>query len=223
MSPEPTTRERLILAAERLFAEYGIDAVSLRQVNAAAGQRNASASHYHFGSKEALIEAILEHRMPAINQRRLELLEELEATDRAAEPRALVEAIVRPLAEHLDDGAGHYVRFLAAVTGHHNSRVSAVVAGRHGAGVLGAAARLRAVLVDLPAPVFAQRFQLAVAQTIYALADRERLAHAASNTVPRVSQPFFVQNLVDAVTGALCAPLSPAAARELEGHGSPPA
>ena len=53
------TREELILAAERLFSEFGIDAVSLRQINAAAGQRNSSAAHYHFGSKDALIAATL--------------------------------------------------------------------------------------------------------------------------------------------------------------------
>ena len=47
------TREELILAAERLFSEFGIDAVSLRQINAAAGQRNSSAAHYQFGSKDA--------------------------------------------------------------------------------------------------------------------------------------------------------------------------
>ena len=39
------TREELILAAERLFSEFGIDAVSLRQINAAARQRNSSAAH----------------------------------------------------------------------------------------------------------------------------------------------------------------------------------
>ena len=44
------TAERLLLAAERLFAARGVDGVSLRQVNVEAGQRNLSAAHYHFGS-----------------------------------------------------------------------------------------------------------------------------------------------------------------------------
>ena len=54
------TRERLILAAEELFARDGLDAVSLRQVNTAAGQRNASAAHYHFGSKQGMVLALFE-------------------------------------------------------------------------------------------------------------------------------------------------------------------
>ena len=76
------TRMRLILAAEQLFAENGIEGVSLRQVNVAAGQKNASATHYHFGSKDALIEAIFSHRMEAINARRTEILDALDGLPR---------------------------------------------------------------------------------------------------------------------------------------------
>ena len=49
------TRMTLINAAEELFAQSGIDGVSLRQINVTAGQKNSSAVHYHFGSKESLI------------------------------------------------------------------------------------------------------------------------------------------------------------------------
>ncbi|AKA07785.1 TetR/AcrR family transcriptional regulator [Streptomyces noursei] len=52
------TRQRLIKAAERLFAAHGVDAVSVRAINAAAGQGPASV-HYHFGSKENLVAAVL--------------------------------------------------------------------------------------------------------------------------------------------------------------------
>ena len=50
-----TTKTRLIRAAERLFAENGLGAVSVRDITRAAGAKNESALHYHFGSKEALI------------------------------------------------------------------------------------------------------------------------------------------------------------------------
>ncbi|MFC9790882.1 TetR/AcrR family transcriptional regulator [Rhodococcus sp. NPDC127528] len=52
------TRNRLVKTAERLFAAQGVDAVSVRAVNAAAGQGPA-AVHYHFGSKEDLLAAVL--------------------------------------------------------------------------------------------------------------------------------------------------------------------
>ena len=48
----------LIETAERLFAEKGIDNVSLREINRAAGQKNVAALHYHFGTRESLLEAI---------------------------------------------------------------------------------------------------------------------------------------------------------------------
>ena len=52
------TRKRLIKIAERLFAEQGVDAVSIRAVNAAA-KLGAASIHYHFGSKEKLVEAVV--------------------------------------------------------------------------------------------------------------------------------------------------------------------
>src|SRR5689334_23357020 len=100
---ETDARLRLITAGEQLFAERGIGAVSLREVGTAAGQRNNSAVQYHFGSKLGLIEAILELRMATIDARRQAMLAELDAADgadgRGDDLRALVEALVRPLAE----------------------------------------------------------------------------------------------------------------------------
>ena len=46
------TRERLLLTAEKLLGERGINGVSLREITREAGQRNASALHYHFGSRD---------------------------------------------------------------------------------------------------------------------------------------------------------------------------
>lgn len=54
------TREKLILVAIRLFAEQGFAGVSMRTVNSAAGTRNSSAVHYHFGNKDGIIRAIFD-------------------------------------------------------------------------------------------------------------------------------------------------------------------
>ena len=61
------TRARLLRAGERLFAEHGIHQVRLREINALAGQRNSSALHYHFGSREGLVEAILSEHQNAMD------------------------------------------------------------------------------------------------------------------------------------------------------------
>src|SRR5439155_5960126 len=85
----PAAGEQMILAAERLFAERGIGAVSLREIGSAAGQRNNGAAQYHFGTKRGLVDAIVEYRMQPINERRVALLAEIDAAGRGSELRAL--------------------------------------------------------------------------------------------------------------------------------------
>jgi AcrR family transcriptional regulator len=70
------TKERIIAVAERLFGEKGYEATSLRHIIAEAGV-NLAAIHYHFGSKEELLNEILSRFAGPINQRRIELLDEL--------------------------------------------------------------------------------------------------------------------------------------------------
>jgi AcrR family transcriptional regulator len=112
------TRVRLLDAAERLFATGGLDAVSVRDITEAAGA-NTAAIHYHFGSKQDLMAAIVERRAERIGQRRQELLAQLEQRPHI-ELRDVVEALVLPTAELVSDAAGgqHYVAMLAALGGH---------------------------------------------------------------------------------------------------------
>ena len=72
------TKDRLLDAAERLFAESGIDAISLRTITAEAGV-NLAAVNYHFQSKDALAMAVVERRFAPINRERLRMLDEFEA------------------------------------------------------------------------------------------------------------------------------------------------
>src|SRR5437016_13908119 len=71
------TRDRILDTAERLFAERGYGATSLRSIIAAAGV-NLAAVHYHYRSKEALLDAVLTRRLEPVNRERLALLEECE-------------------------------------------------------------------------------------------------------------------------------------------------
>lgn len=93
----PGTKERLLDAAERLFAERGIAATSLRAIIAAAGV-NLAAVHYHFGSKEALVTAVVERRIQPLNRERLEMLDKLEQRGARRPPRLeeIVEAFLAP-------------------------------------------------------------------------------------------------------------------------------
>ena len=92
------TRDKLLDAAARLFAERGIDNVSIAEIVRRAGQRNSSALHYHFGSRDAVLVALLERHIPDIRRRRLELLDGARAGP-DDDTRAAAEAIVRPITE----------------------------------------------------------------------------------------------------------------------------
>ena len=108
-----TARAALVAAAERMFAERGIDGVSLREVSAAAGQRNNSAAQYHFGGRHGLVAAVYEARMRRVDDRRRALLDVLARTGRDKDLPGLVAAVVVPLVDVVAETDGWYGRFLA--------------------------------------------------------------------------------------------------------------
>ncbi|MCC6391972.1 MAG: helix-turn-helix transcriptional regulator, partial [Bryobacterales bacterium] len=77
-APLPPTKDRILDAAELLFANHGFDATSLRMITAQASV-NLAAVNYHFQSKEALLDATIARRAIPINRRRLELLASYES------------------------------------------------------------------------------------------------------------------------------------------------
>ena len=102
--PRFDTRLALMRAAEQLFAQQGVDRVSLREIAIAAGQRNVSAATYHFGSKRELVEAILERHSLPIQDTWLPVL--AQARLQPVDLHTLLEVIVRPLVAKIDDADG---------------------------------------------------------------------------------------------------------------------
>ena len=94
------TRRLLLDAAEKLFAEQGIDNVSLIDIGRAAGQKNRNATQYHFGDKASLLNAVLDRHTDLIAERRRVMLDALQ--DKAdISLRDVVEVFVLPVAEHV--------------------------------------------------------------------------------------------------------------------------
>lgn len=207
---ETDTREKLVLAAERLFAEKGIDNVSLREINRAAGQKNVAALHYHFGTREALLEAIFERRMAGINERRIARLDALVAEGRAGEIRPVVEAMVLPLAEQLDPArrGGHYIRFLAQAISDPGIDVGGLVRDKFDHGMARTRRLARSILAGLPPEIVDERMRLASGHMVHALADRARRLASGRHADRAGVTALFVANLIDSVAGALAAPVS---------------
>ena len=91
------TKQRILDSAERLFAHKGFDATSLRTIIRDA-QVNLAAIHYHYHSKDALLDAVILRRLEPINRQRLELLDACQqaAGDKAASLEAVIEAFLAP-------------------------------------------------------------------------------------------------------------------------------
>jgi AcrR family transcriptional regulator len=209
-----TTKDKLLRTAERLFAEYGIEAVSPRQIALAAGQLNQSAIRYHFGTKEALIEALLARRIAEINRRRRAMISALEAEGRHDDRHALVAAIARPLAEkvHTTPEGTHYVRFLAHLFADRQRRDVLIARGSEAALLRRLYKALRALTPGLPELIWNERLRLMVGGIIHALADRERMRAAGDPAWNALPEAAFVGNLIDTGVAILNAPISPATA-----------
>jgi AcrR family transcriptional regulator len=199
-----TQRDVLVSTAERLFAEQGIDAVSLRTVMAEAGT-NVAAVRYHFGTKDSLVEAVVRARSDEIRAVRDELLSALEASP-VPDVGAIAEAFVLPLAAMATAGDTSWIRLVAGIASNGHAAI-AVIDGEFADQTRRLGVLLRRVLPDLD-PV-SMRFRMTVAMTLAYrtlgdLADlRVRVATPGSAAV---TDERVVRELVDAVTSVLAGP-----------------
>ncbi len=131
MSGTPfSTKQRILEAAESLFARHGFAGASLRQVTSAA-KVNLAAVNYHFGSKDKLIEEVFRRRLDELNRRRLKALEALQ--DDASLEEAL-SAFITPALElaHEGEGGAAFVRVLARAYAEHNDQLRAFLSNNYG-------------------------------------------------------------------------------------------
>lgn len=198
----PTDR-RLLLAAERLFAERGIDAVSLRAVMAAAGA-NVASVHYHFGSKAALVEALIKDRSGHVSVRRAELLDAIETSGELT-ARRLAEAFIRPVAELARSGELTWVTFIAGILGGGHPALSVLADG-----FVPQARRFTALMERLcpgvPARTVRFRLTQAMSLTFRVLGDLDGSHALLSLSGPALTADEVTEELLDVVTAILAGP-----------------
>jgi AcrR family transcriptional regulator len=183
--------------------------VSLREIGAAAGQRNTGAARYHFGSKEALVDAVLQYRMVPINARREAMLAEVDGNDL----RGLTEAFVYPLSEQLGDVGrpSWYLRFVLQAVLVHGSAATLEGDQPWTSGVKALRRRVLATLAALGFPASARRdrWTLYGGFITHALADREQTLQFAPEQVRTPRAPFLA-HVVDTAVALAAAPLATA-------------
>ncbi len=190
----------MIAAAERIAAEAGLGVMSLRSVQAAAGQRNKSAAQFHFGSRDGLIDAVIEARMGPINVCRTAMLAELDGRSVPPTRRDLVAALVEPLAAATLAPGSCWARFLAQ--GVADPRLSDQVRGHvEGASFRAVRDRIVASLDHVPEPLRTGRVDQAVGVAVALLAAAE--ARPRRRTSSRLPDAVLVADLIDACVGVL--------------------
>lgn len=197
------TGATILDVAERLFAERGIEAVSLREIGIAAGSANNGAVQYHFGDKPQLVRAIFERHQPAIDNHRGLLLAAAEKLGLIHDPRVLIVALLRPLCEHRDeDGRRSYAAFLAGLV-----RLMSISELRSmSAGLVPHTERLlsllRATLPHLSADLFEVRTSLMTIFVVHAIRNHDLVA----SPVPTgMTDDDAIDNIIAMASGAMMA------------------
>jgi len=197
------TEQRIVDTAERLFAEQGVDAVSLRAVMAAAGT-NVASVHYHFGSKEALVAALVRRRSDVVAGRRAELLDALEAAGTVT-ARGLAEAFVRPVWEMATGAGVHWVKLVSGIVGANHPALAVVAEG-----FTPQARRFMKLLPravpDLPAATVRFRLTQAMTLTFQVLGDLPQTQSLLAISRVRLSRQQVFDELLDVVTAILAGP-----------------
>src|ERR1035438_8424269 len=120
--PKRTTKDKLMDAAEKLFARRGFHGTSLRDITGAAGV-DLALVNYHFGSKKQFLEAVLERRGHVLNEERLRRLADvrLSAAPHAPSTEAVVDAFLDPILDRLAHAGPGWHSYFALIAYVNNS------------------------------------------------------------------------------------------------------
>jgi AcrR family transcriptional regulator len=197
---ESASREALMDAAEDLFAALGVEGVSIRSINAAAGL-SPPAVHYHFGSKEELVYAVLRRRGEVVTQRLGALLDALEARGRTPTAHELFTAIAGSyldLIEREPVRGLRWLRLLGRLWLAQDSRLASLDAETGGLherlmGLLGRA------FPGVPEPLLEKRFRLAASTLLQMLGNSATRVAADGDAQGYRAVKAYVDVLVDFV------------------------
>jgi AcrR family transcriptional regulator len=197
---DSSSKRRILDAAETLFAERGIDAVSLRAVMSEAGT-NVAAVHYHFGSKDALVTALIDERSHEISARREVLLDALEQAEEFT-ARDLASAFVVPVVETTAAGGEAWVRFIATLINSTHPAMNQVTQGffEQGRRFITLTERLHP---DWPTTRTVFRLSQAMTATFRVLGDIPGVQRTIAVSNTELSRDDVVEQLLDWISATL--------------------
>ena len=166
-----STKDRILGAAEELFAQHGFAGTSLRQVTSRADV-NIAAVNYHFGSKENLVNEVFRRRMDEMSARRLEHLADAVARH-PGELEPVLAAFVEPaLSLALDrHGGAAFIRVIARAYAEKNDSLRKFLSDQYGHVPREFAKAIAGCLPDLPKEQLYWRLDFLSGALTYAMAD----------------------------------------------------
>ncbi len=197
----------LLRAACRLFAARGLDGVTVREIADAAGQKNHGAVAYHFGSKEALAQALVIDGAALIDARRNAWLDVMEAGGGPDSVRAVVEVLIQAgLALDGPGMASHYNRFVVLLGMTHRQFFMDTLAGRWNQGYQRCLAHLRRLMPPMSMARQNQRFVFLGAYLGGVLAARDAELADTSRAHPTWQATSTLAHFASTMTALLQAP-----------------
>ena len=190
------------MTAERLFADEGIDKVSMREIVQAAGMGNVAAIQFHFQNKDGLLRAILKYRAPQTDRRRSQLLEELCSKTASPGPFELMRVLVAPVAEHVEDPEDRYVSFQARLKATGSIYGHPVAQTPESPALSEWRQLMIAAFPDCPPSVLDRRLGMIIDWMVQALATYERSVIAHESVMPLA---VAVDDLVEVLGSAVFA------------------
>lgn len=170
MSNHFNTKERILHAAEDLFAQHGFAGTSLRQVTSRADV-NIAAVNYHFGSKENLVHEVFKHRMDEMSEKRLSQLSKVLEKD-PKDLESILLAFIQPaLALTLDRHGGSFVRVLARAYAEKNDGLRNFLSENYGQVLRAFAQAIAHCLPNLSKEELYWRMDFMAGSLTYAMAD----------------------------------------------------
>jgi len=207
-APPGTAKVALILGAETAFARDGIDGASLREIAALAGQRNHHAVQYHFGSRDALVQAVFDYRMEQMEDARGAMLAAAAAAGTLDDLRTIAEIIFVPQIKLIDAQGDHsYAAFLSAyLLRYQASRFGQFGGGRAAVNLDRTLRQLRQLLEHLPEAVAQRRLVTACFMFLNILVIHTRGRSCGEETAEDEPFDVAVSDTLGQITAALAAP-----------------
>jgi AcrR family transcriptional regulator len=208
------TKDRILDAAERLFAQHGFDATSLRMITAAADV-NLAAVNYHFQAKNSLIEAVLTRRIAPLNRERLDLLASVEAAAGSGGPdlEEVVQAFVAPVVRKRLGGGecgANLGRLLGRIHSDPCECARATFYAQMREILRPFTSAFRRALPDLPIVEVLWRIHFGVGVLAHTLAGMEHLKNISGGLCDLSDAEGTIDRIVRFVCAGMRAPLAPA-------------